>query len=60
MEVKRMYYENGQLKYEEPYENGEQHGLWREYYENGQLKYEYQYENGEPLSEQVKKYKSKM
>ena len=35
--VQKEYYENGKLKSEIPYKNGEQHGVEKAYYENGNL-----------------------
>jgi len=37
-QVKKEYYENGQLKIIGKYENGKQIGEWKNYYENGKLK----------------------
>ena len=36
-EVKRKYWENGQLSHEYPYVDGKAHGLCRRWRENGQL-----------------------
>ena len=46
MSVKREYYENGQLEYEYPYQNGERHGIRKVWYKDGQLKYEFPFQNG--------------
>ena len=42
----RYYYENGQLRYEEQYHQGQLHGTVKVWYENGQLEYEEQYHQG--------------
>jgi len=42
----KEYYDNGKLKYEGEYFNGEKNGKGREYYENGNLKFEGKYLNG--------------
>jgi len=41
MEIKREYYENGQIKEEGTYENGKPEGLFKRYYQNGQLEVEW-------------------
>ena len=46
-EIKKYYYETGELSYEAPYKNGERHGIWKGYYITGELSYESPYENGE-------------
>ena len=43
----RVWYGNGQLKYEHNLENGQQHGRQRNWYQNGQLKYEGTWKNGQ-------------
>ena len=45
----RRLYPNGQLWYEENYQNGQKHGLCRGWYENGQLSYEANYQNGQKI-----------
>ena len=45
-EIEREYYENGQLEYEYPCQNGKRHGICKAWWENGQLRYEYPYQNG--------------
>ncbi|MFH1593195.1 MAG: type II secretion system protein GspG [Candidatus Omnitrophota bacterium] len=47
VEVKKEYYDSGQLYSELPYENGKLNGLGKTYYENGQLFSEVTYVNGE-------------
>ena len=44
--VERIYYENGQLKWEAPYKDGKENGVERKYYENGQLASEIPYKDG--------------
>ena len=44
-DVVRDRYEDGQLKYERNYKDGELDGLWRGWYENGQLKFEYNFKD---------------
>ena len=46
VEVKKEWYENGQLSSEEPYVNNEKHGLCKDWYENGELMFEHPYVNG--------------
>ena len=41
-----FYYENGKLKSETPYKNGEEDGTQKEYYDNGNLKLETIYKEG--------------
>ncbi|WP_394951252.1 toxin-antitoxin system YwqK family antitoxin [uncultured Helicobacter sp.] len=48
--VEKGYYENGNVSYEAPYENGKQHGVAKEYYENGSLQAQVTYENGNIVS----------
>ena len=43
----REWYRNDQMRHEENYENGRQHGICRGWYNNGQMCYEHNYENGE-------------
>ncbi|WP_394966090.1 toxin-antitoxin system YwqK family antitoxin [uncultured Helicobacter sp.] len=43
--VEKAYYENGNLRYEIPYKNGEIHGVEKWYYENGNLRLEIPFEN---------------
>ena len=38
-----QYYENGILKLEGEYLNGEKNGIIKEYYDDGKLKYESEY-----------------
>ena len=45
-EVKRDYWENGQLRHEYPYVDGNRHGLSRWWHENGQLWCEEPYVDG--------------
>jgi|TARA_B110000240_G_scaffold174638_1_gene201240 antitoxin component YwqK of YwqJK toxin-antitoxin module len=42
----KWFYENGQLRDEINYSNGEEDGLKRIYYENGQLQFEVRFKNG--------------
>jgi len=42
--IVRGYYENGQLMYENEYQNGERYGLAKEYCEGGQLHCEREYQ----------------
>ena len=44
--IHKSWYENGQLKYKQPYKNGKKHGIYKGWYENGQLMYEHPYKNG--------------
>ena len=46
-EVIREYWDNGNLKIEEPYENGFGHGLGTAWYENGSKESEQYYKKGE-------------
>ena len=39
--------DNGQLKYEINYKDGEKHGKWLEWHANGQLAWEENYKDGE-------------
>lgn len=41
-----VYYENGNIKAEGEYDNGEKNGMWRYYYENRKLKITESYFNG--------------
>jgi antitoxin component YwqK of YwqJK toxin-antitoxin module len=41
-EIKRGYYDNGNLSYEYPYINGVRYGIQVRYYDNGQKYLEYQ------------------
>ena len=43
--MEKEYYENGNLWYETPYENGVQHGVTKIYYKNGNLKYKTPFES---------------
>jgi len=45
-EIKRSYYDNGQLCYETSYVNGKKHGLVKWWKYNGQLEYETPFING--------------
>ena len=42
----REWYSNGQIYFEDNYENGKPHGICREWHENGQIWSEYNYEKG--------------
>jgi len=42
----KEYYDNGMLKFEGEYTNGERDGKGKEYYNNGKLKFEGEYLNG--------------
>lgn len=48
--VQRTYYDNGQIKIERPYVNGQRHGIGRGWYENGKPMYEARYENDVEVS----------
>ena len=45
-EVKKTYYDNGQLKWYFTYLNGFPDGIQKEYYENGQLESEENWKDG--------------
>lgn len=45
-EIKVGYYENGQVKFEIPFDNDKRHGVEKEYDENGNIIKEILYENG--------------
>ena len=45
--IVREWYENGQLRFEYNFKDGEWDGLQREWYKNGQLRFEYPYKDGE-------------
>ena len=45
-EVKKEYYETGELYKETHYKNGQKEGLGTEWYENGKKRIEYHYKNG--------------
>ena len=47
VEVRKEYYESGDLWYETPYVNGDIHGIVKVYYESGALLNEAPYVNGE-------------
>ena len=42
----KEYYDNGKLKFEAEYLNGERNGKAKEYYDNDKLKFEGEYLNG--------------
>tara|TARA_A100001011_G_C13725318_1_gene601283 strand:- start:26 stop:532 length:507 start_codon:yes stop_codon:yes gene_type:complete len=44
--VHKIWYENGQLKYQGNYINGKPDGVYKSWYKNGQLKMEVDYRNG--------------
>ena len=44
-DIRRTYYESGELKTESPYENDKKEGMARVYYKNGKLKQEDPYKN---------------
>lgn len=46
-EVKKQYYESGQLSAAVPFKDGKSHGLGKTYYPNGTLRSEIMYVNGE-------------
>ena len=50
-ELKKSYYENGQLKSETYYINNKRNGLSKEYYENGQLEGEGSYKDNRYIGE---------
>ena len=41
--MKRVWYKNGQLKYEFPFQNDKRHGISKWWYENGHLQHEFIY-----------------
>ena len=45
-EVRKEFYENGQVELEENYENGVRHGEARSYFESGKLEAQLHYVNG--------------
>jgi len=53
--IGKEYYDNGELKFEGEYLNGERNGKGKEYYENGKLKFKGEYLNGK-LNGKVKEY----
>ncbi len=48
--LEKEYYENGNLKKETPYKNGNREGLVKVHYENGNLKLEVVFKEGKPVS----------
>ena len=46
----KEYYDNGKLKFEGEYLNGERNGKGKEYYWNGKLEFEGEYLNGNRFS----------
>ena len=46
IEIRKSYYENGNLWSEIPYVNDKEHGIQKIYYENGKLYSEIPYKNG--------------
>ena len=55
--TKKAYYNNGQLRYEHPYQNGKSHGVHKAWRENGELEYENYYLYGKEVSpEEYKKH----
>ena len=46
VEIRKEYYESGDLERETPYVNGVKHGVLKAYYESGALWYEAPYVNG--------------
>lgn len=45
------YYDNGQIIFQDSYNNGKRHGVWKGWYENGQLEFIGQYKNGLKINE---------
>ncbi|MHC4278472.1 MAG: toxin-antitoxin system YwqK family antitoxin [Planctomycetota bacterium] len=45
-EVRKSYYESGQLQLKVNFKDGERHGLTKEYYQSGDIKYIDTYKNG--------------
>ena len=50
-EYKKEYYENGQLKEEGNWKDGERDGFQNRYYKNGQLESEGNFKDGELINE---------
>ena len=46
VEVRKEYYESGDLWYETPYVNGKEHGISRGYYETGAIEWMAPYVDG--------------
>jgi len=44
-EYKKMWCEDGQLDYEQYYNNGKQHGVYKSWYQNGQIESRYTYKD---------------
>ena len=56
-EIKKGYYENGQLEYEHPYQNGKRHGICKGWWKNGKLGYKHYWLYGEEVfSEEYRKH----
>ena len=45
----KLYYENGNIKYEGELQNGIPHGQGKSYYENGNIKYAGEWQNGKKV-----------
>ena len=47
--IRKIYFETGELKKEEFYDNGKPEGVWRTFYKNGKIKTKGKYRNGEKV-----------
>ena len=54
----RTFYENGQIRSEGNYNDGEKDGKWIQYYENGQIKWKGNYKGGKEEGKTTSYYKS--
>ena len=47
--IRKIYFETGELKKEEFYDNGKPEGVWKTFYKNGKIKTKGKYRNGEKV-----------
>ena len=47
LDIKKIYYQNGQLKYEDHYVNDQPHGICKGWYKDGSKMHEWSYKNGQ-------------
>jgi hypothetical protein len=47
VDVRREWHDNGQLRYEEEWKDGQRHGVHRHWNANGQLRYEDEWKDGQ-------------
>lgn len=57
-EIKKTYYDTGELESETPYKNNQKHGVAKIYYKNGAVKSEIPYKNNQ-IDGNAKKYYEK-